>query len=178
LDYPVKILDQDNVFKQSLAELEDPNELDRISAELAHLANKVMIADGRDPGAMEDLHNSLRKVSGYINIALEDLCEEDVSMASGMLQSNHMEMLFRRGFSLILDLRKDIQILLRNYDGGIENLGHPLAGLIKGLIRKRPLYADNIHGGPKPREFESIQDIKTIRELMDMGAIEDRWEPV
>ncbi len=178
IDYPVKILDPDNFFRQCLAELQEPTELDRISTELAHLANKVMIADGRDPGAMEDLRNSLAKVSGYINIALEDLCADDISKASGLLRQNHMEILFRRGFSLILDLRKDIQTLLRNYDGGVENLGHPLAGLVEGLIKKRPVYADNIQGLPKPREFASIQDIRVIRELMDAGTIEDKWEPI
>jgi hypothetical protein len=135
-----------------------------------------MVADGRDPGSKDELHGSLKKVSGYINIALEDLCGEDISEALGIIRSNHMEILFRRGFSLILDLRKDAQKLVRNYEGGVENLGHPLAELLTALFQKRPFYASN--AGDKTSEFEQTDDIRKIRELMDHAALDESWEPI
>ncbi len=87
-----------------------------------------------------------------------------------------MEILFRRGFSLILDLRKDAQKLVRNYEGGVENLGHPLAELLKALFQKRPFYAGNVIGDDKVREFAQIEDILIIRKLMDQASFEDSWE--
>ncbi len=177
LGYPLKILDSNNLFRKCLDDILDAAEKDRVVTELAHLSNKVMVADGRDPGSQNELHGSLKKVSGYINIALEEMCGEDVSEALGILRSNHMEILFRRGFSLILDLRKDAQKLVRNYEGGVENLGHPLAELVKALFQKRPFYAGNVLGDKSVREFEHLDDIRKIRELMDHAALEENWEP-
>jgi Family of unknown function (DUF6178) len=175
--YPLKVLDSNSLFKKCLDDILDRTEKDRLATELAHLSNKVMVADGRDPALVDDVQGSLKKVSGYINIALEDLCGENVSEAVGILRSNHMEILFRRGFSLILDLRKDAQKLVRNYEGGVENIGHPLAELLKALFQKRPFYAGNVIGDKTVREFEQIDDIRKIRELMDRAALEESWEP-
>jgi hypothetical protein len=178
LEYPLKVIETDSLFKRCLDEVADAYERDRISQELAHMANKVIVADAKDPGSKEDIHSSLRKVSGYINIALEESCGADQGTALRLVQANHMEMLFRRGFSIIMDVRKQAQKLVRNYAGGVENLGHPLAGLVHGLMQKRPLYAANVLGQEKAREFESMDDILRIRNLLDTTSIEESWEPI
>jgi hypothetical protein len=87
-----------------------------------------------------------------------------------------VELLFRRGFSLILDLRKEAQKLITSSEGGLENLGHPLAGMLNGLVQKRPYFAGNLLGETRNREFESMQDLTRIREMMDKAALEDSWE--
>ncbi|MDQ7784411.1 MAG: DUF6178 family protein [Desulfomonilaceae bacterium] len=176
--YPLTTVAEDSLFKRSLKEISDSQENDRLSMELAHLANKVMVADGRDPGSLEELQGSLSKVGGYINIALEEFCEDDVLRAAELLRANHVEILFRRGFSLILDLRKEAQKLLRDYDGGIENVGHPLAGLLTGLLQKRPYYAGNVVGESRTRNFESLRDVEHIRNLLDKQTLEEGWEPI
>ncbi|MEJ2717591.1 MAG: DUF6178 family protein [Deltaproteobacteria bacterium] len=178
LEYPLIIPDTEDLFRRCLNEIEDSAEKDRISMELAHLANKVMVADAREPGSLDEMQRTLRKVSGYINIALEELCGDDTSVGLELLRSNHMEILFRRGFSMILDLRKQAHKLIREYEGGVENLGHPLAELIKGLIQKRPFYAGNVVGEKNGRDFRSVEDIHIIQDLMDTSAIEDRWQPI
>ncbi len=178
LAYPLKVIQTGSLFKNCLDELRNSEEGDRLAKELAHTANKVIIADGRDPGSREDLYGSLRKVGGYINIALEEICGNDVEEAAGIVRSNHMEFLFRRGFSLILDLRKEAQKLLRGYEGGVENLGHPLAGIVSGLLQKRPLYAGEFIDDNKSRDFGNLSEIEQIRRMLDKNAIEDKWEPV
>jgi hypothetical protein len=177
IGYPLKVIESDSLFHRSLDEITNRLEKDRLAGELAHLANKVMVADGRDPGSFEDLQGSLKKVGGYINIALEELSGENLTAALGILRSNHMEFLFRRGFSLILDLRRDAQKLLRNYEGGVENLGSPLAGMVQGLLQHRPVYADTVVGREK-REFERLDDITRIRELIGQAGSEAQWEPI
>ncbi len=178
LGYPLMIISNDNLFRKSLDAITDSSLKDRIAEELSHLANKVMIADGLNPGAGSDLRNSLEKVGGYINIALEDLCLDDVSLAIGVLKSNHMEILFRRGFSLILDLRKEAQRLLRNYEGGIENLGYPLAGLVQGLMEPRPVYSNHLLGSGSKREFDKLEDIVCIKQMMEKTTLENKWEQI
>jgi hypothetical protein len=176
--YPIKAFDDIMLFKRSLREISDPVVSDRLSMELAHLANKVVVADAKDPGSIEELQGSLKKVGGYINIALEEICGDDALKAAELLKANHVEFLFRRGFSLILDLRKEAQKLLRNYDGGVENVGYPLAGLLNGLLQKRPYYAGKVVGEKRFREFETLEDIKTIRNLLNTTTMEDSWEPI
>ncbi len=178
MEFPLKVLESNNLFRRSLARTALLEERDRMSRELAHLANKVIIADGKDPGSLEEIGASLNKVAAYINIALEEICDEDVTNAARILQTNHMELLFRRGFSLILDLRKDVRQFIRNYEGGIENLGNPLAGIVSGLLQKRPYYAGNVFENQPPREFEFLQDINSIRGMMNQQALEEKWEPM
>lgn len=178
LGYPLKVVFQDNLFKRSIDVISDSSEKDRLSVELAHVANKVMVADARDPGSIEELRTSLKKVAGYINMALEDLCGEDTCQAADLLRSNHMEVLFRRGFSLILDLRRDAQKFIRDRDGGIENLGYPLAGFLDALIQKRPVFASHLLGNAQPRQFESLGDISQIRTMMENAATQETWEPI
>jgi hypothetical protein len=178
IGYPLRVIEKTSLFRRSLNELTATWGYDRPALELAHLANKVMIADGRDPVSMDELNGSLRKVSGYINIALEEICSDDPVLGAEILRANHMEILFRRGFSVILDLRKEAQRFVRHYEGGAENLGHPLAGLVKGLMRKRPVYAGVFTGEPTNREFSGFEDIHRIRELLDRAVVESQWEEV
>jgi hypothetical protein len=176
--YPLKVLEQETLFRRCLNEISETTESDRLSTELAHLANKVMVADGRDPGSLEELEGSLKKVGGYINIALEEICGDDLPRAARMVRSNHVEILFRRGFSIIMDLRKEIHQLLRHYEGGVENLGYPLAGLAQGLLQKRPYYAENVLGEKRSREFETLDDIRNIRSTIDRLSLDETWEPI
>ena len=178
LNYPLKVLDSETLFRSCLNDVDDPAERDRLAGELAHLANKVVIADGKDPGSLEDLTGSLRKVSGYVNIALEEMSGNDREQAAGLLRSNHLEILFRRAFSLILDLRREAQSLVREHDGVVENLGHPLAGLLGGLFRERPFYAAHVLGTDAARDFQYLEDLGTIKKMMDGATAEDRWENI
>ena len=52
LVYPLTTLDKRSLFKRALDLVDGPNEINRLSEELAHLANKVMIADVKDPGSV------------------------------------------------------------------------------------------------------------------------------
>ncbi len=76
-------------------------------------------------------------------------------------------------------MRKDVQRFIREYEGGAENLGSPLAGLVHGLLQKRPFFfAGNVFENQQAREFEFLNDIANIKKLMDRPALEDKWEPI
>ncbi len=178
LDYPLAVLNEETLLKRLIREIDEPREKDRLCTELAHVANKVMVADGRDPGSPNELYGSLRKVGGFVSIALEESCGDNMGEALDLLRANHSEILFRRGFSLVLDLRKQAHRFVGQYEGGVENLGHPLAELIDGLFRKRPYYAAQALGENEAREFEFLSDIERISALMTPEAVEDRWEHI
>jgi hypothetical protein len=176
LPYPLQSIDPGSLFMRCLNQLDDSAERDRISLELANLANKIMIADGLDPSELEDLHSSLRKASGYINIALQEVCTDSLSLARTYLQDHHMETLFRRGFHSILSLRKDVMRFIRKYEGGIENLGYPLALLLRELLKKRPLFAAQVTGESKSRDFLSKAELDLVRSFLNEKTMEESWE--
>lgn len=178
LAYPLKTVPGGTLFQRSMDKITVPEEKDRLARELAHLANKVMVADGKDPGLIDELYGSLTKVSGYINIALEEACGENENLGADFMRTHHMELLFRRGFSLILDVRKEAQRLLRDYQGGMENLGHPLAGLVKGLLQYRPVYAESTTSGHNQREFTYLNDIRHIERMIQRDTLDDAWESI
>lgn len=178
LEYPLKTVPVGTLFQRSMDLITVTADKDRLCRELAHLANKVMVADGRDPGVIDELYGSLKKVSGYINIALEEACGENEEQAADFMRAHHMELLFRRGFSLILDIRKEAQSLLRECQGGVENLGYPLAGLLKGLIQPRPVFCNPTSSGEKSREFGFLEDVQQIRRMMQRDTLDDAWEPI
>ncbi len=173
LVYPLTTLDERSLFKRALDLVDDPNEINRLSMELAHLANKVMIADVKDAGS--ELLSCVKKVEGYINIALEEISGQNPKKAVRIIKSNHMEMLFRRGHTLILDLQALARKFVRRSTGSVENFGYPLTPIIKGLLRKRPVFTEYAAPEPKTREFEALADLRTITDLIaqDFGK---NWE--
>lgn len=178
LEYPLKLVEQENFFKECLERISDAQQRDRIALQLAHLANKVIVADGWDPGSLSQMNQSLNKISGHISIALEDVCGTDIARGAEILAGNHLEMLFRRGFSLIHELVREANRLLSRCEGGIDNLGMPLAGLLAGLLNKRPRFGGLPPTDPLPREFNSLQDLETIRSVMQSEAAGEHWEPL
>ncbi|MEW6351153.1 MAG: DUF6178 family protein [Thermodesulfobacteriota bacterium] len=178
LRYPMRLLRDESLFRECLDQIRDDAEKDRLAVQLAHLANKVMIADNLDPGSVDDLQRSLRKVGGYVNIALEEACAGDLPRARDLIRSNHMEMLFRRGYSLVLDLRREGSDLLKSMDTTVEEVGHPLSGLLKGLFHRRPYFAAGYLGPGRSREFASWSDIQAVRAIIRSAEAEEGWEPI
>jgi len=177
LHYPLKTIHSGNLLNRCLDTIDDPEETDRLAMELARLANKVMVADAKDPGSVHDIIATLAKVGGYINLALEHACGADASEGVDLLRSAHVEILFRRGFSLVQDLCSEARQLIERQQGGREDLGYPLAELIRGLLKKRPLFAAQMLGEAEARDFRSVEELQLIRELM-ASTTEDRWEPL
>ena len=178
IDYPLKIALKRNFFERCWNLISSRSVQDRISLELSHVANKIMIADVKEPGNIEHLIDSLKKASGYINIALENISKLDIGKGSLILTANHMELLFRVGYSLILDLRTQADDFVRSYEGGPENLGYPLSVLLKGLFAKRPFFVETFISEEKIRNFETSEDLYFIHKLLDRNLVQDLWEPI
>ncbi|MDD3471796.1 MAG: DUF6178 family protein [Syntrophaceae bacterium] len=176
LRYPISVLGSRNLFERILANLEDVNLRDRINLELINVANKVMVADAKDSGSIESLRQSLKKTSAYINLALEEILSREDILGLDLIRYNHMEILFRHGHTLIMKLQHDARRFVSNCDGGIENLGLPLAPMLTGLFMKRPLFDPGLISGGIKREFQYLNDLEMIRSLIQDAKREENWE--
>ncbi len=176
LRYPALVLTGRNLFEKTLNSITDNALKDRISSELAHVANKVMVADGKDAGSADELRQSLIKTSSYINMAMEEILAREQVSAEDLIIHNHMEYLFRHAYTLIMKLQYEARNFLAGCEGGIENLGLPLAPLLKGLFRKRPVFDPGGLNRKNMRDFQFITDLQDIRELIGPMREGDKWE--
>ena len=176
LKYPAVILKGRNAFEKTLSGIQDDGLRDRINSEIAHVANKVMVADGKDAGSITELKNSLEKTSGYINLAIEDVARRQQVGLLDIICSNHMEHLFRHGYTLIMQTQYKAKRFILEREGGVENLGLPLAPLLTGLLQKRPIFDPaGIDSGTK-RDFQFLSDLQMIDKMMETADREDNWE--
>lgn len=176
LKYPIMFLSGANLFEQTMNGIDDPALMDRIISEFAHVANKVMVADGRNASSNEDLKSSLEKTASYINLALEELVSRENVSALDLIALNHAEYLFRHAYTLIMKLQYEARFFLDKNVGGFENMGMPLASLLKGLLLRRPVFDEGGKDTEGAREFRFVSDLERIRNLIDMEADSDHWE--
>jgi len=139
----------------AMAALKDNPLIGDIALEMATLANKVLMADGRLI-MPETVESSLKKVMGYINIGLEHLSGADPHKAGQTLCERWCLHLFQTGFSLIARLRQNARkFIAAGYD--ISLLDETSACKIEGILRKRPLYFDH--------DFKDFKDINEVRDV-------------
>jgi hypothetical protein len=65
---------------------------------------------------------------------------------------------------------------VKGLEEGIENLGYPMALVMKALLQKRPLFAGDQTRDYEPREFESLSEVEWVRKLLNRGSFADQWE--
>ena len=176
LRYPCVVLNGRNKFEKTLAGIEDDALRDRIITQIAHVANKVMVADGRDTSSVTELKNSLQKTSGYINLAMEDVILRLQMSPLDVIRFNHMEHLYRHGYTLIMQTQYRARRFLGRCEGGVENLGLPLAPMLIGLMQKRPVFDPAGTGSGSKRDFQFLSDLEMIEKLMEEADLGENWE--
>lgn len=150
LDLPAVIaeeLDSEFLFVRMLQRIEDNDKLQAKLFEVASLSNKVMVADGIEPGEVNSGRQVLRRMLGYLSLGLEFLSRTDEERALALLDHLAVREIFRAGFALVERLqRQAINLERRPTLTIIEGLPYSLlsdddAALIESLQRQRPTFA-------------------------------------
>ena len=155
-----------------VALLEDGNRLDAIHWELVSLANKVMVADREDPANIEIREKVVRKVLGYINIALDLTAEGDPLKGKKLLERSWMQFLFQAGYHRLMSLKWQAEMFLKEQ-------GTYLDPLLTSFEKERLMAL--IHRAPKVHDFvegeESLQErnLETLDDIRGMDALLNRW---
>ncbi len=114
--------------------------------DLSYLLNRVMVADGVDIGDTLAAQETLERVYGYLNIALEHLCGSSLEKARELFAGTYLQALFQLGHNLVARLRREANRLLESPIGPF--LEGPYAALIGSLGGRFPKYC---------RSFESTR---------------------
>jgi len=164
--YPLLFQESSAFIYNTLTNITDNSVIGRLKSELAYLSNKVLIADCLDISNIENIEKTVKKVSNYLNIGLEYMSNKDIKNSIEILTNRWMEHIFQIGYSLILKLKLRAKRELNerwgeNIDIGINLLDSPVEEIIRGIIKKRPLFFSNDY-----REFKSIDDIMIVKDYI------------
>jgi hypothetical protein len=153
---PVPIGDDNTLLQRALA-LVDTAEL---RMELNYLINTALVADETAFSDTAAMRSVAQRVYGYLNIALEFICEGNVNKAAEVLAGEELKRLFRLGYSILLRIRARAEKQ--------ESDNHATNKLLNGLKSKRPRFyrgldPDGIDGY---REFRSMSDVAMVDEFL------------
>lgn len=152
LDLPATLeseLTEDFFFVRMLATIEDADLFHEKSFELSSLMNKILIADGVEPGELHSGRQVMRRTLGYLSLGLEFLSRADEQVAGRFVARVPFRDVFRVGISLLQQLQRQSRGLShRPALTIIDALEYSLlnaedAALMEGLSRQRPTYGIN-----------------------------------
>ncbi|MFP3869300.1 MAG: DUF6178 family protein [Syntrophobacteria bacterium] len=180
---PLDHAGSENMLVEVTARISDSLSSDRIRLEFAGLCNQLLSADALPVHEPDVLIGICRKAAGYINLALERVCGHDTSAAEQVLKHRPLVSLFRVGFGLVLNLRREALRWLRQswfHRSGLELdfWGDQWGGTLAGLLTDRPRFYLAVQQGKQYRDFERLADlgecVKVLRRLMVVDSLLER----
>ncbi len=145
--------------------------------ELTYVLNKMLIADAIDVGDAQQVEKTLKRLYATLNLALEKLCGPDVSKAAELFEQSYLEILFRYGYSLCLQLQRRARVLQQSQVAPYFDA--PCRALLEALAVSHPECWEGIievnRGGTRPFESQSelhlaatwIERLEVQRHLFD-----------
>jgi len=164
------------LFRAATGEVREPRDLERIKRELAALANRVLVADGKTPDDPAALEASLAGVAGYISIGLERLVSWDVPRAGELLARAPLASLFQVGFDGVLKVQRQaerrVTAWLRDCGLSLAFLDDPWNAEIQGLLWRRPkLHRGGRAGEPLYEEFASLRQLRELERTVETAHL-------
>jgi hypothetical protein len=166
-----------------------PDEREHLELELVTAANAVLVADGVDPGDLEEVRTAVATSRTFVEMGLEEQlpAEAGSEQLARIVATTAVKALFQRGFARVLRLKWRAERLLASGRAGTREaptLESPLAEVVSALARRRPLYYPGVElprddwgspvaGGFEARPFTSAAEVARTAEALDV--VEERF---
>ncbi len=148
--------------------------VDELRHELAHLVNRVLVADGADFADRDQIADKIRVAHDTVNLALETLAGADTHEAIRILERHYVQHLFRVGWSILLDCRKSAKraveaLGLPTTPEGLAFLDTPYREALGGMLRMKPVFFEGLErpGEIRYRAFATTKDFDRTRAIVD-----------
>jgi hypothetical protein len=142
--------------------------------ELAHLVNRVLVADGVDFANRERVAEKIRVAHDTVNLALETLSDADAEQAVRILERHYVQHLFRVGWGILLDYRKSAKHVVETLGmsatpEGLAFLDTPYRETLGGMLRMKPALFEGLGrpGETGYRAFATTSDLDRVRTTLD-----------
>ncbi len=165
--FALALVPEKDLLNRALRRIEDGRSIDAIQAELAALANKVVVADRLSLDDTAGLCIGLGKVAAYVNLGLDLKSGGEVNAAVNLLKEVHLEHLFRLGHTHAAALRNRFRRLcedgwLSRWPAGIRILDSPwldAADLLLQRTPQLPRQRTDLHLPPEEDFFREKADL-------------------
>jgi Family of unknown function (DUF6178) len=140
-------------------------ERERVLFGLTALANRLLVADAADPGAVETHALAIARGASYAGIALEARGAWDDAAAARVLSEVRAVDLFREGYDRAAELgRRARRMLAHGFGAGhakaLDLLDGPLRLRFAALLAPRPRYVEvDEDGATRQRDFRRLTEI-------------------
>ncbi len=163
---------------------------DPIQEEMAHLLNRVLVADGARIDAPEGVQALFRRARATLSLGLESAIdpagerqgvygESDVQNAMGLLRAVRLDAIFRLGFTRTLEVRDAAMRVESEQDTWTAILDPPLPGAVAAAKRRRPLFFEGLvkEGSSETREFRTMREVgAALRAMRWASSLRALWE--
>jgi len=149
---------------------------------MAIVSNQVLVARSVDFGDPEAVRVAVEMTHNYLNLGLENLAGGDLGAAIEHLRATHLQLLFRLGVSLTIDLRKRAAALVSKLGltsdrpREILYLDSPYREALAGFLQRQPQFYGGLDrdGSAAMRDFRSIRDLHLSYAILEqLDAVPD-----
>jgi len=139
----------------------------QLRSEMAMVTNQVLVARSVDFGDLEAVQLAVEMTHNYMNLGLENLAGGDLKAAIDHLRDTPLQLLFRLGVSLTIDLRKRAQEavarlgLAADRTREVPYLDSPFREALAGFLQRQPQFHGALDraGGVVTRDFREMRDL-------------------
>ncbi|MFN0061215.1 MAG: DUF6178 family protein [Myxococcaceae bacterium] len=174
---PALTVVSDGRWLEHAVQVLDEGERETLEQELRYLVNTALVAEGAEPGVLEDVRAVSERVRDTLSLGLEYLSGGDVSRAGQVLRVQTSQRVFQTGFSLTLELKFEVDRWVR--EPGVQ-VGKRLlllpyeSQVVAALRRRKPLRALKVEGA-EPVPFRSLRELAEVRGVVQRARTQARF---
>jgi hypothetical protein len=170
--YPMILTKTRTFFYEILTSVEDDNLANRLRAEIAFSANRLLVADAHEIGEIESMRKALKRLFALTNLGLLFLAGADRREALRVLSSVPVKEIFQVGFSRVADLKTSASDIASRWwpmwgEDGFVFLGHPKDEIMRCLLMRVPQYSPHSKGAVDSRDFETLEEVDDARRVIE-----------
>lgn len=147
----------------------------QVRSEMALVTNQVLVAKGIDFGDPDAVREAVEMTHDYLNLALEHLASGELETAIEHLRDTHLQLLFRLGVSLTIDLRTRAEQALarmglhRGRAREVSYLDSPYREALAAMLQRQPQFFGGLdgQGGVQLRGFRTMRDLHLSYAIVD-----------
>jgi uncharacterized protein DUF6178 len=157
----------------------------QLRSEMATVSNQVLVARSVDFGDLEAVRVAVEMTHNYLNLGLEHLASGDLKSAIDHLRETHLQLLFRLGVSLTIDLRKRAETVVAKLGFApdrtreIPYLDSPYREALAGFMQRQPQFYGGLDGDGSvvPRDFRAMRDLHLGYAMLEqLDAVPDLFK--